>query len=114
MSGYATTDTDLFASAGVLEAERQRDRAYALLDASDYADETTRVLRTIVEAGIRKPFGFSANDTRGSLAGVASPRIGRCFALAQQLRLIEFVGYVKSTDKGTHAKRIGEYRWTST
>ncbi len=106
--------TSFLVGASEAEAERQRDRAYALLDASDYHDETTRVLRAIVETGIRKPFGFSANDTRASLVSVASPRIGRCFALAQQLRLIEFVGYVKSTDKGTHAKRIGEYRWTGT
>lgn len=37
-------------------------------------------------------------------------RVGRCFALAQERGWIEFVRLTKSSDKGTHGKRINVYR----
>jgi hypothetical protein len=103
---YAPADSDLFA---VAAAEADRDRAYARLDATDYADETKAILRAIVAVASERG-EFSANDVRDRLAGARKPRIGRCFALAQELGLVEFVRLTKSTDRGTHGKRIGVYR----
>jgi hypothetical protein len=106
MTLYAPHDTDLF---GTDEAERAKAEAFALLDAADYKAETDDILRWIVTYAWERA-EFSANDLRPHLADVHPPRIGRAFALAQQLGFIEFCGFVKSTDVGTHAKRIGLYR----
>ena len=104
------SDADLF---GVNQAEAERDRAYAALDATDYRDETKQILRAIVTTSLQRDT-FSANDTREHLpADVHSPRIGRAFALAQDMGLVTFAGLVKSTDKGTHGKRINLYRRAS-
>lgn len=100
----ATTTLDPYTA-----AERAKADAFAAIDAKDYADETTRIVKAIVAVSWERG-EFSANDCRQRFGDVHPPRIGRAFALAQQLGFIEFVGYVKSTDVGTHAKRIGLYR----
>lgn len=106
MTTYAARDTDLF---GTDAAEQAKAEAFALLDAADYKAETDDILRWIVTASWEHE-EFSANTLRPHLADVHPPRIGRAFALAQQLGFIEFVGYVKSTDVGTHGKPVGLYR----
>lgn len=108
MSAYADTDLDLFAS--IAEAETERDRAFARLDAADYRDETKDVLAAILDAACRLS-EFSANDCRAAMPdGVNTNRIGRAFALAQEAGWIEFVRLTKSSDVGTHGKRINVYR----
>lgn len=94
----------------VAGAESERDRAFALLDVSDYKSETKDILRVIVTVA-HELDTFSANDCRSRMPALASTaRIGRAFALAQELGLIRFVALVKSTDRGTHGKRINVYR----
>lgn len=93
-------------------AMAERHRAFAALDATDYADETKAILRAIIATGHQREF-FSANHVRPLLPDdVHRPRIGRAFALAQELGLIRFVAFEKSTDKGTHGKPVGVYRST--
>jgi len=107
-------DNDLFGlmvSLAVEKAEADRDRAYAMLDAADYADETKVILRAIVDEAQERG-AFSANDLRGRLPeDVNRNRIGRAFGLAQDLGLIRFIRLIKSTDRGTHGKWIGLYAW---
>jgi len=99
------------AAQAVADAEAAKQRAYALLDAADYADETKAILRVIVNVGTQR-HQFSANDLRTRLPeGVNRNRIGRAFGLAQDLGLIRYVSLIKSTDRGTHGKWIGLYRW---
>ncbi len=108
MTTYAATDDlDIFA------ALAERDRAFAGLDATDYADETTAILKAI-ERVAAEGREFSANDVRPHLPECKSARVGRCFALAQERGWIEFVRLTKSSDKGTHGKRINVYRIAAT
>lgn len=91
-------------------AELAKREAFARLDATDWKEETREIVRVIVETAHRLPL-FSANDVRPLLpAATSTPRIGRAFALARESGFIEWVRDVRSTDVGTHAKRIGEYR----
>lgn len=99
---------DLFTA--LAEAEAERDRAFANLDAADTADENAVILAAIERLAARGQ-AFSANDLRALLpADVNRNRIGRQFARAQELGVIEWAGMVKSSDKGTHGKRINVYR----
>lgn len=116
MTTYANDDATLFVDAAqwncigaLATAEQARDEAFAAIDAKDYTDETARIVKAIVAVSWERA-EFSANEVRPRLGEVYTPRIGRAFALAQQLGFIEFTGYVTSTDVGTHAKRIGSYR----
>jgi hypothetical protein len=94
----------------IAEAEAERDRAFTNLDASDQRDELTLILDTIVRVADRGAV-FSANDVRPLLPeGVNTNRVGRAYARAIELGLIEVHGFTKSTDKGTHGKRVLTYR----
>lgn len=107
MTTFADTDSDLFAMAA---ADEERSTAFAALDASDYAGETTEILRAILRTADRLA-EFSANDVRPCLPqDVNTNRVGRCFALAQERGWISWVSMVKSTDLGTHGKRVNVYR----
>lgn len=54
---------------------------------------------------------FSANDIREHLpAGVRTQAIGPRFAHARRRGVIEAVGYVTSTDPGTHAHQVRQWR----
>ena len=103
-----TAELDIFAA--IAEAEAERDAAYLHMDATDTRDENAIILDAIrLQSNGDRP--FSANDIRSTLPeSVNRNRIGRQFARAAQLGVITFHGYVKSTDKGTHGKRIA--LWT--
>lgn len=112
MTTYADADVSMF-ELQVGQAECEKRRSFQFLDEADWNDETKDVLRVIVTVSHERTT-FSANDCRGRMPALASTaRIGRAFALAQDAGLIEFVELVKSTDKGTHGKRINVYRRVS-
>jgi hypothetical protein len=68
--------------------------------------------RSKVEAAIRtlaatgKP--FSSNDCR-PLHGVSGPVVGAAFTAAAKAGLIRRIGYVASTEPGTHAHPVAEW-----
>lgn len=108
---YAPNDESLLAA-----IDHRLAATFAALDAKDYREETKAILRAIAEVGAdRGGEPFSANDVRPYLPAEIenTHRIGRAFLLACDLGWIEFVGRVRSTDKGTHGKRINVWRWVS-
>lgn len=100
-----TTDPDLL---DLIETDLRE--AFAQLDATDRGGWERSVILTAIEHLADQGRPFSANDVRPLLPEVNTNRIGRCFALAADRGLIEFVGYVRSTDRGTHGKRIATWR----
>jgi hypothetical protein len=72
-----------------------------------HPDERARVeaaIRTLAATG--RP--FSANSAR-PLHGVSGPIVGAAFTAAAKAGLIRRVGYVASTDPGTHAHPVAEW-----
>lgn len=67
-------------------------------------------LRIIRDAALSMP-QFSSNDTRHAMtvARVPGPTIGAAFRQAAKDRVIRGIGYVTSTDAGTHAHPVREY-----
>ena len=61
----------------------------------------------LAAAGTGQP--FSANDIRDRLPEVRRPAVGARFNALRQRGLIQIVGEVRSTDVGTHGKKIGLY-----
>ena len=107
MTARPTEQADLLTA--IAEAEAEKDRAFANLDAADVADENAVILAAITRLADTGQ-AFSANDLRALLPDdVNRNRIGRQFARAQELGLIQFAGLVKSSDKGTHGKKINTY-----
>jgi hypothetical protein len=67
-------------------------------------------LRIIRDAALSMP-QFSSNDTRHAMtvARVPGPTIGAAFRQAAKDRVIRRIGYVTSTDPGTHAHPVVEW-----
>lgn len=83
-----------------------RDAALASITASD--EDRDRIDAAIRRAAsTRQP--FSANSIRSELAGVNPPLIGARFRAAATAGVIRRIGYVTSTDPGTHAHPVAEW-----
>lgn len=89
----------------MVAARRERDDAVALVESS--ADDQDRkvidqAIRAVAQSG--KP--FSANDIRPVLPRVRAALIGARFLAASKRGEIRKVGFVQSTDPGTHAHPV--------
>jgi len=73
-------------------------------------DAMKAALRIIRETALSTPV-FSSNDTRHrmKLAQVPGPTVGAAFQQAAKDRVIVRLGYVASTDLGTHAHPVVEW-----
>ena len=99
---------DLFDA--IRDAEAERDRAFAHLDAADGFDENA-LLREQIIILARTHDTFSANDMPQWVRERTAPnRRGRAFRAALDDGLIEVVGFVKSANKATHGHRVLTYR----
>lgn len=94
------------------DAEADLREAYAQLDDADRGEWERNLIMAAIKHCADQGMPFSANDVRALelLGDVNTARIGRCFSLAAERGLIEFVSYVRSTDRGTHGKRIAVWR----
>lgn len=91
------------------EAVQQRDQVLAEVEAAHRAaiDEGLKVLARWAAKG--RP--FSANQCRAELraVGVKSASTGALFNAAIAGKVIRSIGWVTSTDPGTHAKPVNRY-----
>lgn len=87
---------------------RRRDRALA--DVEGDADAQDRaVIDQAIRAVAARGRPFSANDVRHLLPVVRTSLIGARFLAAAKAGVITRIGYVVSTDPGTHARPIAQW-----
>lgn len=91
------------------EGERLRDAGMAA--ATEAARERLAAVDLLIARAAATGREFSANDIRAHLPeGIRTAAIGARFAHARRRGVIVPVGYVTSTDPGTHAHQVRQWR----
>lgn len=89
--------------------EAARDEALAAAEAA-HRDAMRAALRIIRETALSQPvFNSNATRPRMKLAQIPGQVIGAAYRQALKDRVIRRIGYVPSTDPGTHAHPVAEY-----
>lgn len=92
-----------------LSPEDARDEALAAAEAAN-RDAMRAALRIIRETALSQPvFNSNATRPRMKLAQIPGQVIGAAYRQALKDRVIRRIGYVPSTDPGTHAHPVAEY-----
>ncbi|WP_017599218.1 hypothetical protein [Nocardiopsis lucentensis] len=91
------------------EGERLRDAGMTATE--EAAGDDVAAIDLLIARAAATGHPFSANDIREHLPpGVRGGAIGARFAHARRRGVITAVGYVTSTDPGTHAHQVRQWR----
>lgn len=94
---------------GTAEGQRLRDAGMAT--AAEAAGADVAAIDLLIARAAATGAVFSANDLRAHLPpGVRTAAIGARFAHARRRGVIRAVGYITSTDPGTHAHPVRTWR----
>lgn len=100
-----TAQLDMF------EAVRERNARLDSLIADPKNDRHRQAVLEAIRDHVAVGERFTANTIRGYLPyWVRTPVIGAVFMVLSRRRITTFEGLTVSTDRGTHAKRIGIWR----
>ncbi|MEV2274058.1 hypothetical protein AB0I72_00600 [Nocardiopsis sp. NPDC049922] len=92
-------------------AEGVRLRDAGMAAAEEAAGDDVAAIDLLIARAAATGRPFSANDLRGHLPpGVRTAAIGARFAHARRRGVITPVGYVTSTDPGTHAHQVRQWQ----
>jgi len=93
------------------QALADRAQIFDAMDASDWSDETSRIVLAIMATAANRET-FTANHVRAHLGEVADRhRIGRAFVLCAERGWIKPTGrFVRSDARTTRGARVAEWR----